>query len=172
DTLADVGAIDAGRLSLDLRPCEVTELVRETVADIAPALGDHPVEVTSGAPGQIRADRSRVRQVITNLLTNAAKFSPPGALISVHVEAAGGVATVSVVDRGPGVPPEAIGDVFRKFARVDRSRPGRGLGLFISRSIARGHGGDLSCRKATTGGAEFVLELPLTRMGDGDHPSG
>ncbi|MBW3616072.1 MAG: EAL domain-containing protein, partial [Actinobacteria bacterium] len=128
DTLADVGAIDAGRLSLDLRPCEVTELVRETVADIAPALDDHPVEVTSGAPGDIAADRSRLRQVITNLLTNAAKFSPAGALISVHVEADGGVAKVSVVDRGPGVPPEAIGDVFRKFARVDRSRPGRGLG--------------------------------------------
>ena len=166
DTLADVGAVDSGRLSLKLRTCEVTELVSQTVADIAPALGDHPVEVSLGPPGEVDADTSRLRQVITNLLTNAAKFSPTGTPITVHVEASGRDARVSVVDRGPGVPPEAIGDVFRKFARVDRTRPGRGLGLYLSRSIARAHGGDLSCRKATTGGAEFVLEIPLTRRSD------
>ncbi|MBW3615931.1 MAG: ATP-binding protein, partial [Actinobacteria bacterium] len=64
-------------------------------------------------------------------------------------------------------PAERIGDVFRKFARADKRKEGRGLGLYVSRAIARAHGGELNCRRATTGGAEFVLELPLARADDG-----
>jgi signal transduction histidine kinase len=66
----------------------------------------------------------------------------------------------SVIDAGPGLPAEDAGGLFRKYARGDRTRPGSGLGLYLSRGLARAHGGDLAYRRAGTGGAEFVLTLP------------
>ncbi|PLS75394.1 MAG: hypothetical protein CYG61_07540 [Actinobacteria bacterium] len=160
-TLVDVGALEAGRLSLSLQPVELNELIGQVVTDLRPVVPGHPVEVTPGPRAFCAVDSSRIRQVLTNLLTNAAKFSPRGERISVVVGRTGDHTTVAVVDRGPGVAPERIGDVFRKFARADREKQGRGLGLYVSRAIARAHGGELNCRRAATGGAEFVLELPL-----------
>ena len=162
ETLVDVGALESGRLSLALQSVEINGLVRQITGDLLTVVGDHPLSVTEGSPAMCAVDRSRLRQVLTNLLTNAAKFSPPGSPIEVSIELGAGEARVAVVDHGPGVDPERIGDVFRKFARVDRAKQGRGLGLYVSRAIARAHGGELNCHRAATGGAEFVLTLPLT----------
>lgn len=161
ETLVDVGALESGRLSLRLQSLEINNLVDQIVNDLRPVVAEHSIELSTGPEGMCSLDPSRIRQVVTNLLTNAAKFSPAGEPISVTISCNGDLAKVSVVDRGPGVAPERIGDVFRKFARADKKKEGRGLGLYVSRAIARSHGGELNCRRAATGGAEFVLELPL-----------
>ncbi|HVE46727.1 MAG TPA: EAL domain-containing protein [Acidimicrobiales bacterium] len=163
ETLVDVGALEAGRLSLRLESMDLNKLVDQIVTDLRTVIVGHPVELSTGPEASCAVDPSRIRQVVTNLLTNAAKFSPAGAPIDVVVRRIGHLAKVTVVDRGPGVPPERIGDVFRKFARADKKKEGRGLGLYVSRAIARAHGGELNCRRAATGGAEFVMELPLER---------
>jgi signal transduction histidine kinase len=109
----------------------------------------------------VLVDAARLQQVLTNLITNAAKFSPPGEPISVQVVPVGIDVELHVVDRGPGVPADRLADVFRKFSRLDRTKKGTGLGLYLARGIARAHGGELSCRRAPTGGADFVLTLSL-----------
>ncbi|HUR18520.1 MAG TPA: EAL domain-containing protein [Acidimicrobiales bacterium] len=163
ETLVDVGALEAGRLALRLQPVEVNKLIDQIVTDLRPVIAEHRIELTTGPESSCAVDPSRIRQVVTNLLTNAAKFSPAGEAIDVVIDSVGQLASVAVIDRGPGVPAERIGDVFRKFARADKKKEGRGLGLYVSRAIARAHGGELNCRRAVTGGAEFVLELPLER---------
>lgn len=161
ETLVDVGSLEAGRLTLRSESVEINKVIDQIITDLRSVVPNNPVQLSMGHEGVCSLDPSRVRQVVTNLLTNAAKFSPAGEPIDVTVKCIGSLAKIAVVDRGPGVPPERIGDVFRKFARADKQKEGRGLGLYMSRAIARAHGGELNCRRAPTGGAEFVLELPL-----------
>lgn len=161
ETLVDVGSLETGRLTLRSEPVEINKLIDQIITDLRSVVPNNPVQLSTGHEGVCSLDPSRVRQVVTNLLTNAAKFSPAGEPIDVTVTCIGSLAKIAVVDRGPGVPPERIGDVFRKFARADKQKEGRGLGLYMSRAIARAHGGELNCRRASTGGAEFVFELPL-----------
>jgi K+-sensing histidine kinase KdpD len=111
----------------------------------------------------IRGDRERLRQLLVNLLTNAAKYTVSGDEIEVRAGTANGVVTVSVRDHGPGIPAEHHGLVFEKFGRLNaggKSKPGAGLGLFIARSIAEAHGGSLELVSEPGGGALFTLSLP------------
>jgi signal transduction histidine kinase len=161
DSLVAVGALDSGDLRLDLRPTDLGELAMRVVDDLAATLEGRGVEVTADGPAPVLVDATRIQQVLTNLITNAAKFSPPGAPVSVRVVPVGIDVELHVIDRGPGVPPDRLADVFRKFSRLDRTKKGTGLGLYLARGIARAHGGELSCRRAPTGGADFVLTLSL-----------
>ncbi|HVM07712.1 MAG TPA: EAL domain-containing protein [Acidimicrobiales bacterium] len=160
-TLSDVNALEAGTLPLRRKTVDLTELVHGIVADHRHLFPDHEVRVTATSDAiNVHVDPSRVQQILLNLLTNAAKFSPPEKGIEVGIVTSGSDVLVSVVDHGPGVQPELIGEIFRKFFRADTSKKGTGLGLYIARSLARAHGGELSCRAAAGGGAEFVLTLP------------
>lgn len=161
-SLRDARAVEDGTLALQRRLLDVRGVVEGLVADLAGQLGDHPVTVTAGdGPFSALVDDARLVQILTNLLTNAAKFSPAGAPIEVGLVTGSGEVRVSVVDRGPGIPLEAIGDVFRRFFTLDRRRGGSGLGLYLARGLAQAHGGDLTYRRARTGGSEFVLTLPV-----------
>jgi signal transduction histidine kinase len=112
----------------------------------------------------VRGDRDRLRQLLLNLLSNAAKYTVAGDEIEVRAAADNGAVLVSVEDHGPGVPPEQQRLVFEKFGRVNsggRSKPGAGLGLFIARSIAEAHGGTLDVRSDPGSGATFTIRLPI-----------
>ena len=111
----------------------------------------------------VRGDRDRLRQLLLNLLTNAAKYTVAGDEINVRAAAEDGSVMVSVEDHGPGIAPEEQRLVFEKFGRVNsggRSKPGAGLGLFIARSIAEAHGGSLDVRSEPGAGATFTFRLP------------
>lgn len=159
-SLRDVTDIQDRSLSLHRATADVADLVRRLVADQAGALAGRPVTVHADGPATAVVDADRVAQVLTNLLANAAKFSPPGAPIDISVDGAATAVAVHVVDRGPGIPARQALDVFRPFVTFDASRRGMGLGLFLARGIAEAHGGELRYRRASTGGAEFVLVLP------------
>jgi len=114
----------------------------------------------------VRADPERLMQVMTNLLSNAAKFSPEGDAIIIAATFDGNLASVTVTDHGPGVPTEFRGRIFEKFAQADgsntRRQGGSGLGLSISKAIIENMGGRIGFDSAPGKGATFYFELPYT----------
>ena len=160
----DTSRIEAGTFSYSFTDVDMGELVRDTVATALIAQDEVGI-VTNGATSlpHIRGDRERLRQVLTNLVENAVKYSQAGGEVSVRSWSENGRVLVSVEDRGPGIPRDQQALIFEKFGRahVGLGKPGTGLGLFIARSIAEAHGGTLGVRSAPGQGATFTLALPV-----------
>lgn len=166
DSFRDVRALETGTLSLVLDSVDLAEMAAETVSDLRQVTAPHPLHCQSAATVPARLDVVRVRQVIVNLVLNAAKFSPPESPIEVAAGTSNGQAALRVQDRGPGVPLESVPELFDKYTRFNKKVPGTGLGLYLSRGIARAHGGDLVYRPREGGGATFLASFgPL----DDDH---
>ncbi len=121
------------------------------------------------ADGTVSGDTDRLTQVFTNLLSNAAKFSPSGDQVDIRAEQHGSNLRVSVIDHGPGIPDEFRTTIFQKFAQADskdnRRKGGTGLGLSIARSIVEKHGGTMSFDSVPGSGASFHVDLPLWQEG-------
>ena len=111
----------------------------------------------------VRGDRVRIRQVLSNLIDNAVKYSSAGEAVAVDVAAQNGTVLVDVRDTGPGIPRDQQVLIFEKFGRVrgGQTKPGTGLGLFIARSIAEAHGGTVDVRSTLGEGSTFTLSLPV-----------
>jgi signal transduction histidine kinase len=156
--LGDLTKIERHDLVLDLRSVALGQLVRDTVEDLAvSASRDIALHVEQEV--LVLADAVRLRQVVTNLLANAVKFSPEDRLIRVTVDVVDGSAEVTVVDGGPGVPPERARELFQPFSRLGSEQPGTGLGLYISREIVTAHGGSLELVDRPEG-ACFAVRIP------------
>lgn len=163
----DVSKIESGRLELKLERHGLRGLVDRALRDTdayASGLGV-TVRLQADDDPVVRADGDRVIQVVVNLVSNAAKFSPAGGEVLVTLQAAGGRARVGVVDRGPGIPAEFRARVFDRFAQADasdrRQKGGTGLGLNICRSIVQAHGGTIGFDSEPGVRTEFFFELPL-----------
>ncbi|WP_163991735.1 PAS domain-containing protein [Pyxidicoccus caerfyrddinensis] len=162
--LFDVARISTGRLELEREEVDLSALAHRLVArmeDALAAAGCAPV-VHTDTPVRARVDRLRLEQVLTNLLSNAMKYAS-GQPVELSVEPDGGTAVIVVRDWGPGIPREAQARIFERFERAtgEHARASLGLGLYISRQIARAHGGDLSVEDPPEGpGTRFVLRLP------------
>ena len=159
----DTSRIESNQFSYTFTDVDVGELVQESAA--AAESGQDEVEIRSHVRRPlplVRGDRDRLRQVLTNLLDNAVKYSPAGEAVEVEALAIDGLISVEVRDSGPGIAPEHHTLIFEKFGRVtgEHAKPGTGLGLFIARSIAEAHGGSLQVRTRDGRGASFALELP------------
>ena len=161
----DTSRIEAGTFSYAFADVDVGELVRESVA--AGNVGQDEVEVQvelRETLPRIRADRERLRQVLTNLIDNAIKYSPTGQVVDVRAYTSDGGIRIDVEDRGPGIAKEDQKLIFEKFGRVGSGgahKPGTGLGLFIARSIAEAHGGWVDVQSSPNRGALFTLALPV-----------
>jgi signal transduction histidine kinase len=156
----DAGGFSGDPAELRLERFELGAFASQVVAELAPLTAPHSTTVLVLDEVDISADPVRLRQVITNIIGNASKFSPPNSPIRTLIDRSDGHARLKVLDHGPGVPEGRREEVFERFARLDRSVPGAGLGLWVSRSIARAHGGDLTVTSSAEGGACFVLALP------------
>jgi len=164
DGLADAEAAAAGRLRSRPRAADLSRIARGAVA--AAQFPDHRVALRGDAePLMVMADEGRIRQVLANLLANAAQYSPAGSTIEVSVRAQRrrAVASVEVRDHGPGLTAADRRRLFKKFARLSTSggTRGSGLGLFICRAIVADHGGELRHANAAGGGSAFTFTLPL-----------
>jgi signal transduction histidine kinase len=170
--VADVrsaGEVERDDFRVALRPVPLAALLRNAEAYAENLPGDHPVEFVFDddldKDARVRADPERVGQVLRNLLSNAAEYSPAGAPIEVPVVRDRGEVRVEVVDRGTGIPPEDLVRIFEKFARGGnqkyRKAAGVGLGLYLSRRIIRSHGSELRASSAPGKGSVFVFELEL-----------
>jgi len=161
----DTSRIEAGTFSYAFGDVDVGDLVREAASMVS--LGTDEITVTANAVEPlpaVRGDRDRLRQLLLNLLSNAAKYTVSGDEIEVRAAAEDGVVSVTVADHGPGIPQDQQRLVFEKFGRANsggRSKPGAGLGLFIARSIAEAHGGTLDLRSDSGSGATLTIRLPI-----------
>ncbi|HUR62995.1 MAG TPA: PAS domain-containing sensor histidine kinase [Candidatus Thermoplasmatota archaeon] len=166
DTL-EVARIENGKLPLqptDLDLADVVVRACKPLAGMAQQRGIClDVEAAPGLPA--RVDEGRVTQVLFNLVSNALNFTPGGGRIQVRAARAGDWVRVQVEDTGPGVPSEAIPQLFQPFSQVAATRPktaaGTGLGLFISKGIVEAHGGRIWCESRAGEGATFLFEVPL-----------
>ncbi|HZK52372.1 MAG TPA: ATP-binding protein [Actinomycetota bacterium] len=165
-SFAEVGAMESGRLTLNVRETQVVQLVRLTIDDLSTGVGSHTIVVDAADNFAADVDSVRVRQVITNLITNAVKFTPRRSEITVHVRSDHESVHISVRDQGSGIPAHRQSELFKKFSRLGATGSGTGLGLYLSRGIARAHMGDLTCESAAGRGATFTLSLPLRQEKD------
>jgi signal transduction histidine kinase len=164
DQLVDFARIDANQVNVDPRPLVVRSAVEEVVHDLAPVLADHPVEVDAPTTLVMLADADAFTHVLVNLLTNAAKFSPAGALIRVGGRTERGMAVVSVTDRGVGIAPDDQQRIFERFYQSDEAgsaRLGTGIGLAIARRFTEVQGGRIWVESEPGRGSTFSFTLPL-----------
>ncbi len=165
--LLELSRIEAGNLRLETDQISLAEACEQALAPLEPIAARREIHVVSDLPPRlrtVRADRRRVEQVITNLAANACKFAPRGGLVEVIARVEGLAAVVVVRDDGPGIERADLERVFRPFARLEQSErvPGTGLGLPISRDLARAMGGDIEVASVPGSGSSFVLGLPAS----------
>jgi two-component system sensor histidine kinase KdpD len=155
--------LDAGSLRFDIRSQDLGAIVR--AAAEAADTGDHPVEVEVTESTEAPVDGAHIASVVRQLIENAVMFSPPDSPITISLRRDGDDALIEVTDRGPGIPPDKREAVFERFADWRppeyEDRPGAGLGLFISRAVARAHGGEASIADGPAGGTMLVVRLPV-----------
>ena len=162
--------VEAGAVTYDLQDIELDEVLASCEALVSPQIRNKKLTLQYAQPAEslaVRADGEKLQQVLLNLLTNAIKFTEPGGRIELSCVRAGDDVRVSVADTGRGIAPDQLGRVFEPFVQVDarltRTQEGVGLGLAISRDLARGMGGDLTAASTLGVGSTFMLSLPLPR---------
>jgi two-component system OmpR family sensor kinase len=171
--LLDLAAADADGRAFVRTPVEVDQLVESVARRVEPLARERRTRVTRTAPArQLRVDRVRLEQALTNLLVNAIAYGPPGAEVEViaRVEPRGpdartGTGTrlsIEVLDRGPGVPTEFAGRLFEPFHRgPNAAGPGSGLGLATAAAAIRAHHGSIGFEPRSGGGSRFWISLPV-----------
>lgn len=166
--LTDVVHLQSGRFRVDRVPLDLMTLVEETL-EVARYL-PNGLEIRSGVPEgsiPISGDARRLEQVVLNLLANAFRHAPDSGGVDVRLRTEGGAAVIEVQDYGPGIPKEALREIFSRFYRVTddkSSRAGLGLGLLIAREIVTSHGGTIDVESIVGEGTTFAVRLPL--LGD------
>ncbi len=167
EDLRTVALSESGTLPLHREPTDVGVLVGEVVASLGTAAAAGGVTLTShldeGLP-LLDVDPVRIREVLSNLLENALRYTPPGGSVEVRGTLDGPVVRLTVTDTGSGIDPELLPRVFERFAKSDTSR-GFGLGLAIARHLALAHGGTLEAASELGRGTTMTLRLPAG--GDG-----
>jgi signal transduction histidine kinase len=166
DDLLDLARLARGKVKLDMRPVELSAVV-ESVVDALRVAGR--IEHRLGCrlePAWIRADRTRIEQVVANLVTNALKYTPSQGTIDIALTTGNGEACLVVRDSGVGIAPELMPTLFETFVQgavtLDRAQGGLGIGLSLVRSLVTLHGGSIEAASEGSGqGSTFTLRLPL-----------
>jgi PAS domain S-box-containing protein len=171
----DIEKIESGRLTIVPEMVAIDDVAREALRLNQGFADRFMVRLQlDGVPPQVnvRADRKRLMQVLTNLLSNAAKFSPPKGSVDIAVTVAGGKVRVSVGDRGPGIPVAFRSRIFGRFAQADsadsRIKGGTGLGLAICKRLVEMMEGSVGFEDRPGGGTSFYFELPVAAEADAD----
>jgi signal transduction histidine kinase len=175
--LLDVSKALTGRLKVEMRPVSLPGVVSDAVAQVTTAASakDVVLHVTSTErPVIVRGDPNRLRQIVWHLLANAIKFTPRGGRVDVVLES-NNAACVSIRDTGPGIASDFLPRIFDRFTQADSSTTrvtgGLGVGLSLVRELVERHGGEIHARNIESGGAEFVVQLPLHTSDQSQRPS-
>jgi signal transduction histidine kinase len=177
----NLARIEAGRVEYDLEPVELREVVDAVLPMVEPQLAARRLRHEVDVPPELvaYADQEKVQQILLNLLSNATKFTPAEGCVSVDAFAdpdRDDRVYVRVRDTGVGIPSDRLEQLFKPFVQVDASQArraeGTGLGLTISRDLARGMGGDLRARSEEGAGSSFTLTLPRAAHQDPAESSG
>lgn len=168
EDLTALSQLESGRWRLERRPVQVARVVEETVAVLRPQFErvgiGLDVRVAEGLP-PVLGDADRLGQVLTNLLANALRFTPPGGRVTIELRGEHETVRLAVSDTGIGIAPEDLPHVFERFYRADRARAqatgGSGIGLAIVKHIAEAHGGAVVVWSALGQGSRFEVRLPV-----------
>lgn len=169
-TLLDISSIESGKYKYDFKVADIDSIVSATTLDFQELAAKSQVSLIfekSGALSpRVRIDQERIRWVLNNLIENAIRYTPAGGSVRVTTELAPERVYVKVRDTGIGISPEDQGNIFTRFYRaqnaVTKQNGGNGLGLYIARTVATDHGGDLNFQSNESGpGTTFVLSLPI-----------
>ncbi|HEY0318376.1 MAG TPA: HAMP domain-containing sensor histidine kinase [Solirubrobacterales bacterium] len=165
--LLDLARSDAGRLSIRAQPTEPAPLIDDTVRTMRAQTESRGQTLTQEIDPQlplVSVEPDRIRQILVNLLTNAHEYSPEGASIRVTARAQAAEVVISVIDDGPGIPEDQLGQIFQRFTRGDAGLTqrvgGTGLGLAISKSLVELHGGTIEVDSTPGVGSTFSFRLP------------
>jgi signal transduction histidine kinase len=167
EEILNAARLEQGRLALVLDEADLRDIVSDAFHALAPQARPHHQLRLELAPGpvRVRADRVRIESVVAHLLDNAMKYSPEGGDVLCTVARRDDEAVVSVHDSGVGIAENDLAKLFTRFGRVVTSENshiyGTGLGLYLSREVARAHGGDLEVVSTPGEGSTFALALPL-----------
>lgn len=169
DSLLTLARADEGRLPLAVEPCDLRELVAEASETASMLAEPAELTVTTAIPAEpvmLPVDRTRIRQLVLNLVTNAVKYTPAGGEVALGLSDQGATVTLTVADTGIGIAAGDLPHIFDRFWRADPSRsrvvesPGTGLGLAITKWIAEAHGGMISVQSRPGRGTLFTVTLP------------
>jgi signal transduction histidine kinase len=167
--LLDVASIEAGRVLIMTGRHDASSLVRDAADAFESAVSAKEISFTANAPAVPLAadfDPERILQVLSNLLTNALKFTPKGGRITLQVKSRGNDVCFSVADTGEGISPDKLESIFERFSQGrSGDRRGLGLGLFIARHIVDGHGGRIWVESTLGQGSTFFFTLPAAPTG-------
>ncbi|MBM3216145.1 HAMP domain-containing protein [Candidatus Poribacteria bacterium] len=166
--LLDLSRIESGRLEVRLEPMSVVDVARQRLDDIRQLSDGRGIELAfeceEGVP-DVLGDAERIGQVLTNLLTNAVKFTPEGGQVRVRIRREGNLVSIQVIDNGQGIPSEERQKIFDKFHQVSsvhtRHQGGTGLGLAIAKSIVEAHEGHIWVDSELGKGSDFRFVLPV-----------
>lgn len=168
EQMIEAARLEEGRLELSPRRADLREVARATL-EMAEPFTDATHALVFESPDieiPVTIDVERISTVIGNLLTNAIKYSPAGGPVTLKVSTEDDVATISVTDSGVGIPADRFDRLFTRFGRIITPEtshiPGTGLGLYLSRELARLHGGDITATSVLGKGSTFVLAVPLS----------
>jgi signal transduction histidine kinase len=167
--ILDISRIEAGRMPLTVTSFQVTDLVKEVMSELEPIIRRSNLDVTSRMRGNVplvKTDRQKVKQIVLNLLSNALKFTPTGAVtITAAFDRRVGAIAISVHDTGVGIPEESKSKIFEDFRQLDNSPArgygGAGLGLSICRRLAQMLDGTIELESHVGEGSTFTLRLPV-----------
>jgi PAS domain S-box-containing protein len=180
DDLLDVSRISRGKIQLSNQHLDLAIVVQRAIGTVRPLVEarhhDLSLQITP-APMPLFGDATRLEQVVLNLLTNAAKYTPEGGKIDLSAAPLEGEVVLRVRDNGIGIPPEMLSEVFELFSQIDnapdRSHGGLGIGLTLTRRLVEMHGGTITAISDGIGrGSEFVVQLPLAEPPVFDAPAG
>lgn len=176
--LLDIQKLESGKMAFQIGAFALPALIEETLAANLPYAQKYKVEIVVDGPVpevRLRVDEGRFQQVMANLLSNAAKFSPEGGSVSIaaQVEPERQQVKISVRDRGQGIPDEFHARIFQKFSQADssdtRAKDGTGLGLSITQALLAGMDGQIAFETTPGQGTTFTLSLPLADAGMGNN---
>ncbi|QOL48767.1 hybrid sensor histidine kinase/response regulator [Massilia litorea] len=167
--MLDVSRVTRGLVTLNLEDVDLRNIVERAVEQTRPLMEERQHRLELRLPSQavmVRGDQTRLTQVVANLLTNSAKYTPPHGAIQLSLGSAGNEATLSVADDGEGITPDLLPRVFDLFSqgerKADRAQGGLGLGLALVRSLVQLHGGEVDASSPGSGGGSiFTVHLPL-----------
>jgi two-component system, OmpR family, sensor histidine kinase BaeS len=174
DDLQTLAAADAASMHLHRRPCDLAQIAASAADSLAGRFNAAGIPLDRQLePAEIQADPRWLFQVVTNLLTNALKFSKPGGTVKIDTGVADDEATLRVSDTGIGIPPEELPHIFDRFWRGHQASQtsGTGIGLAIAAELARAHGGTLTADSDPGVGTVMTLRLPRTEAPAGRHNS-
>jgi signal transduction histidine kinase/ligand-binding sensor domain-containing protein/DNA-binding response OmpR family regulator len=170
--LLDVAKLEAGAMHLAPRSVDVAQFTRGIVGAFAAVAERKGIHLTATTPDMLRGsfDADALEKILTNLVSNAIKFTPNGGSVDVNLSAVDGAARLVVRDSGPGIPAEQIAHVFERFYQVDespsRSQPGTGIGLSLVKELVELHGGTVSV-ESDAAGTVFTATIPPVESGEG-----